>query len=370
MTIKTVSDLQIGIKLAEDVYTPLGGLLMQKGKVLLPRDIEVLKAFMVEQVTVESVEGDSTRVPTVKSAGQKPSLLFSEQPQASAEEESSARKEQSLHEEYDKMLALIKRCYQSAITGELHMYEVRRQMQQLLEHQKDYYALKFIPRVTNRHDYRYHHAVLCALSSYKLAQWVGLPEKEWMQVAFAGLLHDIGNVRIDPIILNKPSKLTQEEQEEVRRHTTYGYQILKNVAAVNEGVRLAALQHHEKVDGTGYPLKLEGSRIHMYAKIVAVTDVFHAMTLDKFHRNAQSSYAVLEQLHLESFGKLDPMLVQTFIQRLTSFHHGMRVRLSNGSLGEIVFTDSKHPTRPMVSVHGEIVNLAQQRHLFIQEVIY
>lgn len=370
MTIKTVSDLQIGIKLAEDVHTPLGGLLMQKGKVLLPRDIEVLKAFMVEQVMVESVEGDGTRVPTVKSAGQKPSLIFCEDWQSSGPEESPARKELPLYEEYDKMLAFIKSCFQSAITGELQMYEVRRQMEQLLRYQNDYYALKFIPRVTNRHDYRYHHAVLCALSSYKLAQWVGLPEKDWMQVAFAGLLHDIGNVRIDPVILNKPSKLTEEEKEEVRKHTTYGYQILKNVAAVNEGVRLAALQHHEKVDGTGYPLKLEGNRIHMYAKIVAVTDVYHAMTLDKFHRIAQSSYVVLEQLHLESFGKLDPVIVQTFIQKLTSFHHGMKVRLSNGSMGEIVFTDNNHPTRPMVSVLGSIINLAQQRNLFIEEVFY
>ena len=72
--------------------------------------------------------------------------------------------------------------------------------------------------------------------------------------------HDIGNAKIDPIVLNKPSKLTEEENEEVRQHTTYGYQILKNVAAVNEGVRLATLQHHEKVDGSGYPLRLEGTR--------------------------------------------------------------------------------------------------------------
>ncbi|MCT1398024.1 HD-GYP domain-containing protein [Paenibacillus sp. p3-SID867] len=370
MTIKAVNEVVAGVKLAKDVHTPLGGLLLQKGKVLLPRDLEVLKAFMVDHVIVESVEADSTRIPTVKSAGKKPSLIFTGNQQGSGNEEAPVRKDLALHEEYDKTMILVKNCYQSAITGELRMYEVRNQMDNLLKHQHEYHILKFIPRMTNRHDYRYHSAVLCALSSYKLAQWVGLPQKDWMQVAFAGLLHDIGNAKIDPIVLNKPSKLTEEENEEVRQHTTYGYQILKNVAAVNEGVRLAALQHHEKVDGSGYPLRLEGNKIHIYAKIVAVTDIFHAMTLDKFYRNAQSPYVVLEQIQLEAFGKLDPKIVQTFIQKVTALHSGTRVRLSNGTSGEIVFTDAQHPTRPMVSVQGEIINLMQQRQLYIEEVIY
>ncbi|KKO54348.1 HD-GYP domain-containing protein [Paenibacillus sp. DMB20] len=369
MTIRSVSDLKAGVKLTQDVHTPLGGLLLQKGKVLLPRDLDVLKAFLVQQVDIEGAEGDLTKIPTIKTTGQKPSIIFSDASLNDGSEETVTRKDQPLHEEYDKMLTLVKSCYQSAITGELRMYEVRRQMESLLEHQKDYHILKFVPRMTSRHDYRYHNAVLCALSSFKLAKWIGLPQKDWLQVAFAGLLHDIGNAKIDPILLNKPSKLTPEESEEMRRHTTYGYQILKNVAAINEGVRLAALQHHEKVDGSGYPLKLDGTKIHIYAKIVAVTDIFHAMTLDKYYGSAQSPYAVMEQIQLEAFGKLDPVIVQTFINKVTALHNGIKVRLSNNEVGEIVFTDSSHPTRPMVSVNGQIINLKLQRQLFIEEVI-
>ncbi|MGM1045837.1 MAG: HD-GYP domain-containing protein [Bacillota bacterium] len=369
MTIRSVSELQAGVKLTQDVHTPLGGLLLQKGKVLLPRDLDVLKAFLVQQVNIEGPDGDTTKIPTIKTAGQKPSLIFSDIAANAGTDEAGARKDQPLHEEYDKTLTLVKSCYQSAHTGELRMYEVRNQMEALLKYQEDYHLLKFSPRMTSRHEYRYHNAVLCALSSYKLARWIGLPPKDWLQVAFAGLLHDIGNAKIDPLLLNKPSKLTSEESEEMRRHTTYGYQILKNVAAVNEGVRLAALQHHEKVDGSGYPLKLDGTKIHIYARIVAVADIFHAMTLDKFYRGAQSPYAVLEQIQLEAFGKLDPMIVQTFINKVTSFHNGTKVRLSNNEVGEIVFTDNLHPTRPMVSIDGQIINLMQQRQLFIEEVI-
>lgn len=371
MTIRSVRELKSGVKLIKDVHTPLGGLLLQKGKVLLPRDLDVLKAFMVQEVDIDGgMEEETAKIPTIKTAGEKPSVIFSEAATAeSVEVTTTVRKDLPLHEEYDKMLTLVKSCYQSAIAGELRMYEIRKQMEQLIEHQKDYQVLTFMPRMTTRHDYRYHHAVLCALSSYKLAQWLGLPQKDWLQVAFAGLLHDIGSAKIDPVLLNKPSRLTPEETEEMRRHTKYGYQLLKNVAAINEGVRLAALQHHEKIDGSGYPLRVDGSKIHMYAKIVAVTDIFHAMTLDKFYGNAQSPYVVLEQIQLESFGKLDPLIVRTFIHKVTQLHNGTRVRLNSNKVGVIVFTDSQHPTRPMITVDGEYINLRQQRHLFIQEVI-
>ncbi|MNN46406.1 Cyclic di-GMP phosphodiesterase response regulator RpfG [compost metagenome] len=188
-------------------------------------------------------------------------------------------------------------------------------------------------------------------------------------MAFAGLLHDIGNTKIDPQILYTPRPLTESEAEEMRMHTTYGYQQLRKTAAINEGVRLAALQHHEKMDGSGYPFRLTGEKIHIYARIVAVTDIFHAMTLNRRYRKAQSPYLVLEQIKLEAFGKLDPNVVQTFVDKVTQFHNGMKVRLSNDKVGEIVFSDRNHPTRPMVSIQGQIINLMQETQLHIEEVI-
>ncbi|KAI7262576.1 hypothetical protein KC345_g9401 [Hortaea werneckii] len=267
------------------------------------------------------------------------------------------------------MLVLIKKSYRSAAAAALPIFELRSQLETLISHLKDYHVLKFAPRVLIDQDYNYHNAVLSALTSYKIAQWCGYPQKDWMQAAFAGLLHDIGNIKVDEALLQKPTPLTGAEIEEVRRHTTYGYQLLRNVTAINEGVRLAALQHHEKIDGSGYPLKLDGSQIHFYAKIVAVADIFHAMTLAKAYRKAQSPYLVLEQIQTESFGKLDPVIVQTFIQKTTDLYNGTRIRLSDGRHGEIIFTDRNNPTRPMVQVEGKIVNLAQERDLHIQEII-
>jgi len=162
--------------------------------------------------------------------------------------------------------------------------------------------------------------------------------------------------------------LTSAELHEVRQHTVYGFRLLEGGTALNQGVWLAALQHHERIDGSGYPMKVTGDKIHPFAKIVAIADMYHAMTSNRNYKKAESPYLVLEELQAESFGKLDPLYVKTFIERATQFHIGVFVRLNDGRIGEIVFSDRSNPTRPMISIHGTIVNLVQERHLYIREV--
>lgn len=362
----SILEIKPGVKLTKNVLTPLGGVLLHKGKVLLPRDLEILRAFLVKYVDIEGPPGQEEVSSKKNSTGNSNNPKVAE---AKNVPQASSNKESSLSSEYDKMVSLTKNTYQSAVAIGISMYELRNQLENLFLHLSDYSILSFVPRSLNDYDYMYHHAVLCALSSYKLAQWSGLPQKDWMQVAFAGLLHDIGNTRVDPAILYKSTPLTSEEVKEVRSHTTYGYQMLKSVTAINEGVRLTALQHHEKVDSTGYPLNIDGNKIHVYAKIVGVTDIFHAMTLNKNYRKAQSPYLVLDQIHSEAFGKLDPTMVQTFIRKVTEFQNGILVRLSSDQIGEIIYSDHNHPTRPMVSVDGQIIDLQQQRQLYIEEII-
>lgn len=363
-----VTELKPGLKIVSNVYSPLGGLLLQKGKVLLPRDLDILRAFLISAVEIEEPfkSSNSSEANTAKPTQER--AKAEKAPSALAESENE-HTISMLHQEYDRMLHLTKSAFQSVLAAELPIYELRRQLEALLSQLKYYKVLTFTPRNMNEYDYLYHNAILSAMTSYLLAQWHGLPQKDWMQVAFAGLLHDIGNTKIDPLILYNPNSLTESEAEEMRMHTTYGYQQLRKTSAINEGVRLTALQHHEKMDGSGYPFHLMGDKIHIYARIVAVADIFHAMTLNRRYRKAQSPYLVLEQLKSEAFGKLDPSIVQTFVEKVTQFHNGMKVLLSNGKTGEIVFSDRNHPTRPMVSVNGEIYNLMQDTSLHIEEVL-
>ncbi|MEF3305286.1 HD-GYP domain-containing protein [Paenibacillus sp. GYB003] len=346
MAIISVSQLKIGDKIVEDVVTKMGNVLFKKGFYVTQREYDILRAFLIPAVTIE--------------------------PEASAKSEE--RQEESgliqFYTEYDKMLQLLKKVFKNAMASPtIPILDIRTGLEQLIAKIEHYNILTFTPRMLNSDEYMYHNSIMVALTSYLLGKWHGFQSKDWIPIALGGLLHDIGNAKVDPAILAKPSKLTAAEVEEVRRHTLYGYAILKNTASLNDGSKLCALQHHEREDGSGYPLAVKGDKIHPYAKVIAVADIFHAMTSNRTYKKAQSPYLVLEQVQKESFGKLEPTIVSTFIHKVTQFHHGTIVRLSDNRIGEIIFTDRANPTRPMVNINGTIVNLAVDRKLFIQEVV-
>lgn len=354
-----IDDVTPGVRITHDVFTTQGNLLFPKGKTVMPKDIEILRAFLIEEINNGKTPKEEMIASSMKSN-------TSNEIGATTK---AVQKVLSFEKDYEKMITLLKNVFRNVAVTEIPILEIRIQMEKLLQYSREYNILTFYPKSIHKQDYWYHNAVLTGLTSYKISQWLGLPLNEGMQVAFAGLFHDIGNAKIDLDILQKPSKLTSSEVEEIRRHTMYGYELLKNVKGISEGVRLAALQHHEKVDGSGYPLRLQADQIHIYAKIVGVADIFHAMTLSKAYSQAQSPYLVLEQIDSEAFGKLDPKIVTTFISKVTQFHNGTMVRLNNGLIGEIIFSDRSHPTRPLVSVDSNIYNLIENRQLFIQEII-
>lgn len=360
MATVAVSQVKLGDKIAQDVLTPLGGVLFNKGKIIMQREQEILHAFMVTYVTIES--------PNDKKDAEETAAADKAQ-EASRDGASSTKS--ALLEQYDITVALLKKVFKQMSSGGVAfpILEIRNQLEALLQYSHEYKMLTFAPQNVPTEDYLYHKSVMSALSCFMMAQWNGLPKKDWVQSALAGLLHDIGNAKVDSNILNKPTKLTTAEVDEMKRHTVLGYQLLKNVTAINEGVKLAALQHHERYDGSGYPLGIGSEKIHPYAKFVAISDIFNAMTMKRAYRSASSPYLVLEQLQQDSFGKLDAAYVRTFIERATQFHNGTIVRLNDDRVGEIVFSDRNHPTRPWVSIGGTIVNLANERQYYIEEVL-
>lgn len=352
MAVVPVSQVKLGDRVIEQVFTKRGSLLFDKGFFITPRELEILQAFHVSSVTVEGrFEADASAA-------------------KNEDQEASAALLPTLMVEYDNLLNLFRKVMFSLRSGgTLPLLELRTRLEAVLQHSDQYDVLSFIPRAINLRDYLLHNSILVAMTSYQLAKWYGLPSKDWIPVALGGLLHDIGNAKVDESILEKKGKLTHTEQEEMRTHTVQGYQMLKNVAGLNEGVKLSALQHHEREDGSGYPLGVKGEKIHPYAKIISVADIYHAMTSPRFYKKQSSPYLVLEQLQTESFGKLDPVMVQIFIQKVTEFNNGTLVRLSDGRIGAIVFADRNHPTRPWVNVNNTIINLTLNRSLYIEHVI-
>ncbi|GIP36036.1 HD-GYP domain-containing protein [Paenibacillus sp. J2TS4] len=350
MTKVSVELIKDGDYLAEDVFTSRGSLLMEKGRVLTLREKQVLKAFLIFEVSLVSDKTESASSHTEE--GVRPSLAL-----------------KAFQAEYNDLLEFVRKLFQTAEAGGmLPILEVRSRLETVLQHIDQYHPMT-ANYPTPIFEYLFHHSIRVSLSSYLLAKWHGISEKDHLPIALAGLLHDIGSVRVDHRLLDKEASLMNQEMEAVKKHTVFGYQILKQVSGLNEGTKLATLQHHEKENGSGYPLGIKGEQIHPYSKIVAIVDTFHAMTSDRNHKKGISPYLVLEHIFNESFGKLDPELVQTFIHRVTSFHTGTKVILSDKRVGEIVFTDRAQPTRPWIKIDGDIVNLALVRSISIQEVL-
>ncbi len=153
-----------------------------------------------------------------------------------------------------------------------------------------------------------------------LAKYAGLSEREAEILRIASPMHDIGKVAIPDEILNKPGELTQEEFEIVKKHPLIGYNIFKNSKReIMKAAAVIAKDHHEKFDGTGYPYGKKGEEIHIYGRIVALADVFDALTHDRVYKKAWSTEKVISFIKEQRGKHFDPKLVDIFLEHIDEF---------------------------------------------------
>ncbi|MGE4282877.1 MAG: HD-GYP domain-containing protein [Clostridia bacterium] len=212
-------------------------------------------------------------------------------------------------------------------------------------------------------NYTYEHCVNVAILSLVLGVEFGLKHKELNELCIGAILHDIGKVFISKEILNKSSELTEEEYNLIKEHTTKGYEYLKDSRDLPATAKVIILQHHEKIDGTGYPKGIEEFQIHTLAKIVAITDVYDALTSDRPYRRALSPNEVIEMLMGSAGRHFDFMMVQAFVRKIVPYPVGTLVKLSNGEVAVVEEININYPLRPKVkvikqkAVNIEIVNI-------------
>ncbi|ULL14619.1 HD domain-containing protein [Paenibacillus sp. H1-7] len=161
------------------------------------------------------------------------------------------------------------------------------------------------------------HVKRVAEYSYILALGAGLSQEEAELLKIASPMHDIGKVAIPDEVLNKPGKLTEEEFEMMKAHTTIGYGLLKNSSRrILKAAAIVAYQHHEKWNGTGYPQGLKGEEIHIYARITAVADVFDALGSDRVYKKAWELERIIDLFREERGRHFDPRIVDAFMEHL------------------------------------------------------
>ncbi|MDD7403284.1 MAG: HD-GYP domain-containing protein [Butyribacter sp.] len=216
-------------------------------------------------------------------------------------------------------------------------------------------------------DMTYMHSMNVALICNVIGSWVGLPEDEMRVLIVSGLLHDIGKLKIPQEIITKPGKLTDEEFEMIRSHPKLGYDILRSKDLDNR-IKLAALQHHERYNGSGYPRQLTGPEISNFSSIVAIADVYDAMTSNRAYRKGICPFTVIATLEKEK-DLYEPSLLYLFMKRTIEAYVNTEVLLSNGERGKVVLLNQNLLSRPVVITDNKTYDLSRDFSVEISALI-
>lgn len=199
-------------------------------------------------------------------------------------------------------------------------------------------------------NYTYVHSLdTCIMSSF-LGISSGFHEWDLKELGIGAILHDIGKTKIPVEILNKEGKLSEKEFTQIKKHTVYGAQILKKNITMPDSIVKIVEQHHERIDGKGYPYGLEGKQISKLAKIVCICDVYDAVSNDRCYRKKFSPNDGYELILSGSGSSFDEQLVKNFKNTFAIYPLGCCVSLSNGEEGYVIKQNKGFPDRPVIRV--------------------
>ena len=199
-------------------------------------------------------------------------------------------------------------------------------------------------------NYTYSHSVNVAVISLIIGMAMNLGRSELEKLGLGALMHDIGKVFIDKNIVGKPANLTDEEFEEMKTHSSRGYDYVKKHSQIPNKSYLAVLDHHEKFDGTGYPGGKAGDNISLYGRIISLADVYDAMTSERIYRKAMLPSEAMEYILGNGGQHFDPKLVSIFSQKVAPYPIGTFVKLSNEARGLVIENFETCCLRPRIKV--------------------
>ena len=208
-------------------------------------------------------------------------------------------------------------------------------------------------------EYTFKHSVDVATMSMIVAKKLGMSHDEIYDIGIAGLLHDIGKSKIPNEILNKPGRLTDEEFEIMKQHSVFGYRILQEKEDIKESIKLAVLQHHEKINANGYPMGVGAAQITPFAKILSVVDIYDALVTERPYKAGFSPRDAVEML-MAMTAELDIVSLRGFLGSVILYPVGTTVQLSNGERARVVENYEEAILRPKVVglKTGKIYDLA------------
>lgn len=209
-------------------------------------------------------------------------------------------------------------------------------------------------------EYTFKHSVDVATMSMIVAKKYGLSDSEVYQIGISGLLHDVGKSKVSNDILNKAGKLTDEEFALIKQHSLFGYGILKDKEDLSNPVKLGVLQHHEKMNGKGYPMGVEGDKINLFARIISVSDIYDALVTQRPYKKPFSPRDAVEMI-MSMTMELDINVMKSFLESIVLYPVGTYVELSTGEKASVIANNPQNVLRPKVISlrNGRIIDLSE-----------
>jgi HD-GYP domain-containing protein (c-di-GMP phosphodiesterase class II) len=239
----------------------------------------------------------------------------------------------------------------------------------ILQLSKNTDIFELFEAVKAKDDYVYQHNIGVGVISTLIGRWMNLDDSELSILSLAATLHDVGKIKLPLEVLNKPGKLSEVEFQLIKKHTILGYELLKGTTGLSMRIARVALQHHERVDGKGYPLGLKKENIDVFSSIVAVADIFHAMSSRRPYHEPLSFHEIVSQMSQGRFGALDPHIISLFIENMMKRLVGKQVLLTDGREGEVVYINPHNIETPLIKLADYFLDLSLERDIHIKSII-
>lgn len=214
-------------------------------------------------------------------------------------------------------------------------------------------ALTVLSDVYLYDSYIFTHSLNVTVYTLGLALELNFSDKQMLEIGLGAILHDVGKMLTPLEILNKPGRLTEDEYEIMKKHTTDGYKLLKDLPNIPLLAAHCAYQHHERMNGSGYPRGIKDNDIHLYAQLIGICDVFDAVTSNRVYRRAMLPHEGLELLYAGAGTLYSKELICAFRNTVAIYPVGLEVALSDGRSGVVVKQNHELSTRPVIRILKE-----------------
>lgn len=349
-----------GMKVAEDIYTYNNQLIIPTGTSISDKIITRLKFYSIQEFKI-SVDNDA---PDIMPDAPLKELSYLQKKKSSPEYKQFIKDISGAVTTFQRRIKDI-----SSKTPTLDTEALSAEVRNLLSRcRTGIQVFDLLHCIRDNNDQTYIHSINVSLVCTVMGTWLQLPKEEIEVLLLCGLLHDIGKLTIPSEILLKPSSLTADEYTVIKTHAMRGYNYLRP-KNIDSRIKLAAMMHHERCDGSGYPLNLRGDQIDDFAKIVAIADVYDAMTSARVYRGPLCPFEVIHVFESEGLTKFDAKYIMVFLDHITKSYVGNRVRLNNGIEGNIILMNRTALSKPVIQYDDGYIDLSREPDIYIESLL-